>query len=57
MEHVMNDSGGIGIVGVVIGAVLVLGIIFFAFGDRMGLRNSGPSTTIKVEAPKVPTPK
>ena len=53
----MNDSGGIGIVGVVIGAVLVLGIIFFAFGDRMGLRNSGPNTTIKVEAPKVPTPK
>ena len=52
----MNDSGGMGIVGVVIGAVLVLGVIFFAFGDRLGIRNGG-NTTIKVEAPKVPATK
>jgi hypothetical protein len=52
----MNDSGGMGILGVIIGAILVLGIIYVAFGDRMGLRNSGPSTTIKVEAPKLPSP-
>lgn len=52
----MNDSGGIGILGVIIGAVLVLGIMFFAFGDSLGMR--GPSnTTVKVEAPKVPVPK
>ena len=50
----MNDSGGIGILGVIIGAVLVIGIIYIAFGDRMGLRNAGPTTTIKVEAPKAP---
>jgi hypothetical protein len=52
----MNDSGGIGILGVIIGAVLVLGIVFFAFGDRLGMR-SPSNTTIKVEAPKVPTQK
>jgi hypothetical protein len=51
----MNDSGGIGIVGVIIGAVLVLGIMFFAFGDSLGMRPS--NTTVKVEAPKVPVPK
>ena len=53
----MNESsGGMGIVGVIVGAVLVMGVIFFAFGDSLGMR--GPSnTTVKVEAPKVPVPK
>ena len=51
----MNDSG-MGIVGVIVGAVLVLGIIYFAFGEHMGLRSTGPSTTIKVEAPKPAAP-
>jgi hypothetical protein len=54
----VNDSGGMGILGVIVGAVLVLGIMFFAFGDRLGLRNSGGgNTTIKVEAPKSPPSK
>lgn len=53
----MNDSGGIGILGVIVGAVLVIGILYFSVGDKLGLRSSGPSTTIKVEAPKIPTPK
>ena len=53
----MNDSGGMGIVGVIVGAVLVIGIIFFAFGDRLGLRGPSGNTTVKVEAPKVPVPK
>jgi hypothetical protein len=52
----MNDSGT-GIIGVIVGAVLVLGIIFFAFGDRLGIRGPGNTTTVKVEVPKVPTPK
>ena len=52
----MNDLGGMGIIGVIVGAVLVLGVIFFAFGESLGLR--GPNnTTIKVEAPKVPVTK
>jgi hypothetical protein len=49
----MNDSG-MGILGVIIGAMLVIGILVFAFGERLGVR--GPSTTVKVEAPKVPAP-
>ena len=53
----MNDSGGMGILGVVIGVFLVLGIMFFAFGDRLGIRNPGGNTTVKVELPKVPTNK
>jgi hypothetical protein len=53
----MNDSGGMGILGVIIGAVLVLGIIYFAFGERMGIRSAGnTTTTVKVEAPKLPSP-
>ena len=52
----MNDSG-MGILGVIIGAILVLGILFFAFGERLGIRGGGgSSTTVKVEAPKVPSP-
>lgn len=47
---------GSSIHGVIIGPVLVLGIMFFAFGDSLGMR--GPSTTtVKVESPKVPVPK
>ena len=49
----MNDSG-MGILGVVIGAAIVVGILFFAFGGRFG--SSGPATTVKVEAPHVPSP-
>jgi hypothetical protein len=52
----MNDSGGIGILGVVIGAVLVIGLMYFAFGEQLGLGGSG-NTTIKVEAPRVPVTK
>ena len=52
----MNDSGGIGILGVVIGAVLVIGIMYFAFGDQLGMRGDN-NTTIKVEAPRVPVTK
>ena len=52
----MNDSGGMGILGVIIGAFLVLGIIYFAFGERMGLRSASNTTTVKVELPKVPSP-
>ena len=53
----MNNSGGVGILGVIVGAVLVIGIMYFVFGEQMGFRNTGPTTTIKVEAPKIPTNK
>ena len=52
----MNDSGGIGILGVIVGAILVLGVLYFAFGERLGMRSPGGNTTVKVEAPRVPSP-
>lgn len=51
----MNDSG-MGIVGVVIGAMLVLGLLFFAFGESLGVRGPSTTTNVKVEAPRAPTP-
>lgn len=43
-----DNSGGIGLLGVLIGAVIVLGVGFFVF-QNMGGGNSGPD--IKIEAP------
>ena len=51
-----SESGSTGILGVIVGVLLVLGIIYFAFGERLGVRTSGPSTTVSVNAPKAPTP-
>jgi hypothetical protein len=54
---VADNSGSTGILGVIIGVVLVLGIIYFAFGERMGIQSaSGPSTSVTVNAPKAPSP-
>jgi hypothetical protein len=50
----MSDNGGMGILGVIVGAVIVLGVVFFAFGENLGLRSSGPSTNVKIEVPKTP---
>ena len=47
-----DNSGSTGIIGVIIGVVLVLGLIYFVFGERMGI--SGPSTSVTVSAPKAP---
>ena len=44
----MNDSSGV--LGVIVGALIVIGVIWFAFGDRLGIRDSGPS--VKIEVPK-----
>ena len=45
-----NGSGGIGLLGVIIGAVIVvaLGYLFLANGPM----SSSPSTSVKVEVPK-----
>jgi hypothetical protein len=51
-----NDSGSTGILGVIVGVMLVLGLNYFAFGEKLGVGSSGPSTTVSVNAPKAPTP-
>jgi hypothetical protein len=46
-----NDSGGAsGILGVLVGALIVVALVFFVFGERLGLRGGGP--TVKIEAPQ-----
>lgn len=48
----MNDSG-MGIVGVIVGALLVGIFVFFVFGQNLGLRGGGSDVHVKIEAPKV----
>ena len=50
----MNDSGGMGILGVIVGAVLVIGVIYFVFGERMGFHGPADKVNINVQAPKSP---
>lgn len=44
-------SGSMGILGVIVGAAIVFGIIAVLFGDRLGLTR-GSSNTIHIEIPK-----
>jgi hypothetical protein len=53
---IMNDSG-MGIVGVIVGALLVGIFVFFVFGESMGLHGGGKGVNVHVEAPKVPATK
>ena len=46
-----NDSGGIGLAGVLIGALIVLGLgAFFLFGNRAG--GPAPTSNVKIELPR-----
>jgi membrane protein DedA with SNARE-associated domain len=51
-----NSSGGIGVLGVLVGALIVVvvgGGILYATGTLGGHK----STTVKIEMPKISTPK
>lgn len=45
-----ESSGGIGILGVIVGAIIVVAIGFLLIGNPLG---GSKSTNIKVEVPKV----
>ena len=48
-----GSSGGIGILGVLVGAALVVGVAFVIFGSGMlGGKSSGPSISITAPAGK-----
>lgn len=50
-----GDSGATGILGVVVGVIVVLALLYFVFGEQIGIRSaSGPSTSVTVNAPKAP---
>jgi hypothetical protein len=57
-----SGGGGFGIVGVIIGALLVIGVIFFFTGgmDRIagtgGSSGSGPSVTVNTGSPAPAAP-
>ena len=53
---IMSDSG-MGIVGVIVGALLVGFFVFFVFGNSLGIRGGGKDVSVRVEAPKVPATK
>jgi hypothetical protein len=55
-REIMNDSGGMGILGVVVGALLVGIFVFFVFGEQLGMRSGGKDVNIRIEAPKVTAP-
>jgi hypothetical protein len=51
-----DNSGGIGLVGVVIGAIIVIGVAFFFFRGMEG-GDAGPDVTIEApSAPAAPSP-
>ena len=47
-----SGSGGIGLLGVVIGAVIVVALGIFFLG---GFQGNAPTTKVSIAAPKVPT--
>jgi hypothetical protein len=50
-----SSDGGTGILGVVVGALLVLALGYFVFGDRMGLR-APDDVEVTIDTPP-PTPR
>jgi hypothetical protein len=51
-----NDSGGAsGILGVLVGALIVVALIFFVFGERLGLRGGGAPVDVNIQAPQPAT--
>ena len=51
-----DSSGASGILGVIVGALIVAALVFFVFGDRIGLRSASP-VNVNVEAPAAPATK
>jgi hypothetical protein len=49
-----SSSGGIGLLGVIIGAVIVIGLGVFFLGNFQG---TAPTTKVSIEAPKIPAGK
>jgi hypothetical protein len=50
-----DGDSGIGLLGVLVGALIVAAFAYFLIGDRIGLREA-TDVNVRVEAPKAPTP-
>lgn len=52
-----DNNGSSGLLGVIVGVVLILGLVYFLFGEQIGLR-SPADVNVKVDTPtSPPTPK
>jgi len=51
-----NGSGGVGLPGLVIAALIAAVFGYFLIGERLGLRNSVSTADVRVEAARVPIP-
>jgi hypothetical protein len=49
-----SGSGGVGLVGVVVTALLVPVFAYFLIGDRLGLRDPVSSAEARIESARVP---
>ena len=50
-----DNSGGIGLMGVIIGAIIVIAVAFFVFRG-MDSGGGGDAPDINIEAPSAPAP-
>jgi hypothetical protein len=51
-----NGSGGVGLLGVVVAALIVAVFAYFLIGDRLGLRDTVSNADVRVEAARIPIP-
>ena len=47
-----SDGGAAGLLGVLIGALIVLGLAYLLFGERLGLRSAPGNVKVEVPLPK-----
>jgi hypothetical protein len=52
--HTSSGGGGVGILGVIIGALLVVGAIIYFTGAFNVASNDGGGTSVTINAPEVP---
>lgn len=51
-----DNSGGIGLMGVIIGAVIVIAVGFFVFRGMDSGGNAGPDINIEIPSAPAPSP-
>jgi hypothetical protein len=53
--HTSSGGSGVGLLGVILGAVIVIGVIFFAAGGPSWFaKNGGGGSSVTINAPQAP---
>lgn len=50
------DNSYSGIIGVIVGVLIIVGIVYFVFGERLGWRVPAPSVPVTTPVPKSSIP-